>query len=140
VVPGMKRSSGDLRVYNPIIGELVLPELNFLINRLRQINSADASLLIEHARKIYTAYQLLRGRPDDHGFKIKGQKRRRAEPVPTTRGLKDDLQRLLKAGVAVLTRSGRQHGWVSLVRLGLWSNPRRLPSFKGAAPRSTFGI
>jgi hypothetical protein len=93
----MKRRSADVRVHNPIIGELVLPELDFLISLLSRINSADAQLVIEHARKIYTAYQLLRRRPDDHGFKIKGKKRRRAERVPATRGVKDDLRRLLKA-------------------------------------------
>ena len=106
VVTEMKRRSADVRVHNPVIGELVLPELNFLINLLSQINSADAQLVIEHARKIYTAHQLLRGRPDDHGFKIEGKIRRRAEPVPATRGLKDDLQRLLKAA-----RGGSAKEW-----------------------------
>jgi hypothetical protein len=90
------------------MGELVLPELDFLINRLTQIKSTDALLVIEHARKTYTAHQLLHGRPDDHGFKIKGKKRRRAEPVPATRGLKDDLQRLLKAA-----RGGSAKEWQS---------------------------
>src|ERR1700692_214169 len=104
----MKRRSADVRVHNPIMGELVLPELDFLINRLAQINSTDALLVIEHARKIYTAYQLLRGRPDQHGFKIKGKIRRRAEPVPATRGLKDDLQRLLRAA-----RGGSAKEWQS---------------------------
>lgn len=102
----MKGRFADVRVHNPIIGELVPPELDFLINLLSQINSADAQLVIEHARKIYTAYQLSRGRPDNHGFKIKGKKRRRAEPVPATRGLKDDLQRLLKAA-----RGGSAKEW-----------------------------
>jgi hypothetical protein len=104
----MKRRSADVRVHNPIMGELVLPELDFLINRLAQINSTDALLVIEHARKIHTAYQLLRGRPDQHGFKIKGKIRRRADPVPATRGLKDDLQRLLKAA-----RGGSAKEWQS---------------------------
>jgi hypothetical protein len=94
----MKRRSTAAWVENEIMGELVPPELDYLVNRLKLINAAaDTRLVIEHARKIHTAYQLLRGRPDDHGFKIKGKDRRRAEPVPATRGLKDDLQRLLKA-------------------------------------------
>jgi hypothetical protein len=94
----MKRRSATAWVKNNIIGELVPPELDYLINRLQQINSAaPVSMIVEHARKIHTAYQLLRGRPDDHGFKIKGKKRSRAERVAATRGLKDDLLRLLKA-------------------------------------------
>lgn len=89
------------------MGELVPPELDYLINRLKLINpTADALLIVEHARKIHTAYQLLRGRPDKHGFKIKGKKRLRAEPVPATRGLKADLQRLLKAA-----RGGSAKEW-----------------------------
>ena len=104
------------------MGELVLPELDFLINRLAQINSTDALLVIEHARKIYTAYQLLRGRPDQHGFKIKGKIRRRAEPVPATRGLKDDLQRLLKAA-----RSGSAKEWQT-AWLGVSGEARALVS------------
>jgi hypothetical protein len=104
------------------MGELVLPELDFLINRLTQINSTDALLVIEHARKIYTAYQLLRGRPDQHGFKIKGKIRRRAEPVPATRGLKDDLQRLLKAA-----RSGSAKEWQT-AWLGVSGEARALVS------------
>ncbi|MGX9431192.1 MULTISPECIES: hypothetical protein [Bradyrhizobium] len=102
----MKGRSADVRVHNPIIGELVLPELDFLINLLSQINPADTQLVIEHARKIFTAFQLLRGRPDNHGFKIKGKIRQRAEPVPATRGLKDDLQRLLK-----VARGGSAKEW-----------------------------
>jgi hypothetical protein len=104
------------------MGELVLPELDFLINRLTQINSTDALLVIEHARKIYTAYQLLRGRPDDHGFKIKGKDRRRAEPVSATRGLKDDLQRLLKAA-----RGGSAKEWQT-AWLGVSGEARALVS------------
>jgi hypothetical protein len=104
------------------MGELVLPELDFLINRLTQINSTDALLVIEHARKIYTAYQLLRGRPDDHGFKIKGKKRRRAETVPATRGLKDDMQRLLKAA-----RGGSAKEWQT-AWLGVSGEARALVS------------
>jgi hypothetical protein len=118
----MKRRSADVRVHNPIMGELVLPELDFLINRLAQINSTDALLVIEHARKIYTAYQLLRGRPDDHGFKIKGKKRRRAEPVPATRGLNDDLQRLSKAA-----RGGSAKEWQT-AWLGVSGEARALVS------------
>ena len=117
----MKRSV-DVRVHNPIMGELVLPELDFLINRLMQINSTDALLVIEHARKIYTAYQLFRGRPDDHGFKIKGKKRRRAETVPATRGLKDDLQRLSKAA-----RGGSAKEWQT-AWLGVSGEARALVS------------
>jgi hypothetical protein len=78
--------------------ELVPPELDYLVGRLGLINpSADARLIIEHARKINTAYQLLRGRPDKRGVTLKGNIRKRAEPIAATRGLKDDLQRLLKA-------------------------------------------
>lgn len=89
------------------MGELVPPELDYLVNRLTAINpSADARLIVEHARKIHTAYRLLHGRPDKHGFKLKGDIRRRAEPVPATRGLKDDMQRLLKAA-----RGGSAKEW-----------------------------
>ena len=89
------------------MGELVPPGLDYLVRRLNLISpSADAVLIVEHARKIFTAYQLSRGRPDDHGFKIKGKKRRRAEPLPAARGLKDDLQRLLKAA-----RGGSAKEW-----------------------------
>src|SRR5689334_18806231 len=103
----MKRRSAAAWVENEIMGELVPPELDYLISRLKLINSAaDALLIVEHARKIYTAHQLLRGRPDKHGFKIKGEIRGRAEPVPATRGLKDDLQRLLKAA-----RGGSAKEW-----------------------------
>jgi hypothetical protein len=119
----MKRRSADVRVHNPIIGELVLPELDYLINRLKLINpAADARLIVEHARKIYTAYQLSRGRPDDHGFKIKGKKRRRAETVPAKRGLKDDLQRLLKAA-----RGGSAKEWQT-AWLGVSGEARALVS------------
>jgi hypothetical protein len=105
----MKRRSAAVWVENEIMGELVPPELDYLINRLKRINpAADARLIVEQARKIHTAYQLLRGRLDDHGFKIKGKNRRRAEPVPATRGLKDDLQRLLKAA-----RGGSAKEWQS---------------------------
>jgi hypothetical protein len=103
----MKRRSAAVWVENEIMGELVPPELDYLVNRLKRINpAADAQLIVEHARKINTAYQLQRGRPDSHGFKIKGKIRQRAEPVPATRGLKDDLQRLLKAA-----RGGSAKEW-----------------------------
>jgi hypothetical protein len=118
----MKRRSTAVWVENEIMGELVPPELDFLINRLAQINSTDALLVIEHARKIYTAYQLVRGRPDDHGFKIKGKDRQRAEPVLATRGLKDDLQRLLKAA-----RSGSAKEWQT-AWLGVSGEARALVS------------
>jgi hypothetical protein len=103
----MKRRSADVRVHNPIIGELVLPELDYLINRLKLINpAADARLIVEHARKIYTAYRLWRGRLDSYGFRISGSKRRRVERVRATRGLKDDLERLLK-----VARGGSLKEW-----------------------------
>jgi hypothetical protein len=94
----MKRRSAAAWVENEIMGELVPPELDYLIDRLKLINpAADARLIAEHARKIHAAYRLSRGRPDNRGFKIKGKVRLQAEPVPATRGLKDDLRRLLKA-------------------------------------------
>src|SRR5438045_3155826 len=83
-------------VENKLMGECVPPELDFLVNRLMQINPTDAGLVIEHARKCYTAGVLYRWRTDAHGFKIKGKIRHRAERTPATRGIKDDLGRLLK--------------------------------------------
>lgn len=100
-----------------------MPELDFLITRLTQVNpAADTRLVVEHARKTYTAHQLLHGRPDDHGFKIKGKERLRAEPVPATRGLKADLQRLLKAA-----RGGSAKEWQS-AWLGVSGEARALVS------------
>jgi hypothetical protein len=119
----MKRRSAAAWVENEIIGELVPPELDYLINRLKLINpAADTRLVIEHARKIHTAYQLSRGRPDDHGFKIKGKDRRRAERVPATRGLKADLQRLSKAA-----RGGSAKEWQT-AWLGVSGEARALVS------------
>jgi hypothetical protein len=61
----MKRRSAAVWVENEIMGELVPPELDCFINRLKRINPAtDAQLIVEHARKINTAYQIQRGRPD----------------------------------------------------------------------------
>jgi hypothetical protein len=119
----MKRRSAAVWVENEIMGELVPPELDYLVNLLKRINpAADARLIVEHARKIHTAYQLLRARPDQHGFKIKGKIRRRAEPVPATRGLKDDLQRLLKAA-----RGGSAKEWQT-AWLGVSGEARALVS------------
>jgi Helicase conserved C-terminal domain len=119
----MKRRCAADWVENDIMGEVVPPELDYLVNRLKRINpAADARLIVEHARKIHTAYQLLRGRPDQHGFKIRGKIRRRAEPVPATRGLKDDLQRLLKA-----VRSGSAKEWQT-AWLGVSGEARALVS------------
>jgi hypothetical protein len=119
----MKRRSATAWVENEIMGELVPPELDYLVNRLKLINpAADARLIVEHARKIHTAYRLSRGRPDNHGFKIKGKIRQRAEPVPATRGLKDDLQRLLKAG-----RGGSAKEWQT-AWLGVSGEARALVS------------
>jgi hypothetical protein len=119
----MKRRSAAAWVENNIMGELVPPELDYLIDRLKLINpAADTRLVIEHARKIHTAYQLLRGRPDDHGFKIKGKKRRRAEAVAAPRGLKDDLQRLLK-----VARAGSAREWET-AWLGVSGQARSLVS------------
>jgi hypothetical protein len=70
----MMRRSAAAWVENEIMGELVSPELDYLINRLKLINpAADTRLMVEHARKIYAAYQLSRGRPDDHGFKSRAR-------------------------------------------------------------------
>ncbi|WGR70198.1 MULTISPECIES: hypothetical protein [unclassified Bradyrhizobium] len=114
------------------MGEPVPPELDYLVNRLRAINpSADARLIVEHARKINTAYQFLRGRPDKRGFKLKGDIRRRAEPVPATRGLKDDLQRLLKAA-----RGGSAKEWQT-AWLGVSGAARSM--IKPPTPRRTHG-
>lgn len=89
------------------MGELVPPELDYLVNRLSAINpSANARLIVEHARKINTAYQLLRDRPDKRGFRLKGDVRKRADRVAATRGLKEDLQRLLTAA-----RGGSAKEW-----------------------------
>jgi hypothetical protein len=119
----MKRRSAAAWIENEMMGELVPPELDYLIDRLKLINpAADARLIIEHARKIHTGLQLLRGRPDKHGFKIKGEIRRRAEPVSATRGLKDDLQRLLKAG-----RGGSAKEWQT-AWLGISGEARALLS------------
>jgi hypothetical protein len=48
----MKRRSAAAWVENEIMGELVPPELDYLVNRLKLINpAADTRLVIEHARK-----------------------------------------------------------------------------------------
>jgi hypothetical protein len=119
----MEPRSAAAWVKNETIGELVPPGLDYLVERLKLINpAADAQLIVEHARKIHTAYQLLRGRPDDHDFKIKGKKRSRAEKVAATRGLKDDLQRLLKAA-----RGGSAKEWQT-AWLGVSGKARALVS------------
>ncbi|WFU19412.1 hypothetical protein [Bradyrhizobium sp. CB3481] len=103
----MKRRSAAAWIENEVMGELVPPELDYLVRRLSLINpAADAALVVEHARKIYTAYQLVRGRPDNRGIKIKGDSRPWAESVTAARGLKDDLHRLLKAA-----RGGSEKEW-----------------------------
>jgi hypothetical protein len=96
----MKRQPAAGWIESEIMGELVPPELDYLVKRLKWVNQAAASwLVIEHARKIYTAYQLWRGSPDRYGFKVSGNKRRRVERVRATRGLKDDLKRLQKVAL-----------------------------------------
>lgn len=117
------------------MGELVPPELDFLINRLSQINSAEPQLVIEHARKIYTAYSLWRRRPDKLGFIIKGEIKRRAEPVAASRGLKDDLQRLLKAARGGSTKEW-ETAWLGVSgQARLLVSPMRKPgSEKGEPP------
>jgi hypothetical protein len=103
----MNRRSAATWVENEIMGELVPPELACLVNRLKLVNvAADTRIVVEHSRKIYTACQLWRGCLDRYGFKISGSKRRRVERVKATRGLKDDLTRLLS-----VARGGSAKEW-----------------------------
>jgi len=119
----MKRRSATAWIENEIMGELVPPELDYLVKRLSLINpAADTGTIVEHARKIYTAYQLMRVRPDKRGIKIKGASRSRAEPITAARGLKDDLQRLLKAA-----RGGSAKEWQT-AWLGVSGEARALVS------------
>lgn len=92
----MKRKPKIAWIENATMGELVPPELDLLIKRLSLINSDDTRLVVEHARKIYTAYQLWRWRVDSDGLRITGKKRLHVKRTPAARGLKDDLLRLFK--------------------------------------------
>ncbi len=67
-----------------------------MVERLSQINRNDSSLVVEHARKTYIAYLLWRWRVDSDGLRITGKVRLRVKRAIASRGLNDDLLRLLE--------------------------------------------
>ena len=75
----------------------VPPDLEWLVERLTQLNPNERKAVVHHANKIYGWWLSLHGSNRDTGCRIAGKTRLRAKSVSAPRGAKNDLLRLRTA-------------------------------------------